>query len=416
MARIHAYRILNQYFEDESFLNIALNEKLKKSELKREDKDLCTTIVYGTIQNLLAIQYQLQPYIKGKRVKKKIKTLLYLSLYQLMYLDKIPEYAVINEAVNIAKKQGYQTSKFVNAVLRNFVRNERRSLEGLDELERISIETSHPLWMVKMFNKQYGLEKTKKICLEDNTPPTRSGRVNTLKASKEELLKEGCFKEGTLSKDALLYDKGNLALTSYFKEGKVTIQDESSQLVARLLDPQKTDYVLDMCSAPGSKTTHLSALMENQGKIEAYDLYEHKVKLVEYNLRRLGVKNVHIQAGDSTKLKEVYPEKTFDRILLDAPCSGFGVLKRKPEIKYHDSSIMDGLVSLQALLLENAYYLLKNDGTMVYSTCTINKKENELMIQKFIEKHPDMEVVKQRTILNYEYHTDGFFMCKMKKG
>lgn len=416
MARIHAYRILNQYFEDESFLNIALNEELKKSELKREDKDLCTSIVYGTIQNLLAIQYQLQPYIKGKRVKKKIKTLLYLSLYQLMYLDKIPEYAVINEAVNIAKKQGYQTSKFVNAVLRNFVRNERRSLEGLDELERISIETSHPLWMVKMFNKQYGLEKTKKICLEDNTPPTRSGRVNTLKASKEELLKEGCFKEGTLSKDALLYNKGNLALTSYFKEGKVTIQDESSQLVARLLDPQKTDYVLDMCSAPGSKTTHLSALMENQGEIEAYDLYEHKVKLVEYNLRRLGVKNVHIQAGDSTKLKEVYPEKTFDRILLDAPCSGFGVLKRKPEIKYHDSSIMDGLVSLQALLLENAYYLLKNDGTMVYSTCTINKKENELMIQKFIEKHPDMEVIKQRTILNYEYHTDGFFMCKMKKG
>ena len=416
MARIHAYRILNQYFEDESFLNIALNEELKKSELKREDKDLCTTIVYGTIQNLLAIQYQLQLYIKGKRVKKKIKTLLYLSLYQLMYLDKIPEYAVINEAVNIAKKQGYQTSKFVNAVLRNFVRNERRSLEGLDELERISIETSHPLWMVKMFNKQYGLEKTKKICLEDNTPPTRSGRVNTLKASKEELLKEGCFKEGTLSKDALLYNKGNLALTSYFKEGKVTIQDESSQLVARLLDPQKTDYVLDMCSAPGSKTTHLSALMENQGKIEAYDLYEHKVKLVEYNLRRLGVKNVHIQAGDSTKLKEVYPEKTFNRILLDAPCSGFGVLKRKPEIKYHDSSIMDGLVSLQALLLENAYYLLKNDGTMVYSTCTINKKENELMIQKFIEKHPDMEVIKQRTILNYEYHTDGFFMCKMKKG
>ena len=416
MARIHAYRILNQYFEDESFLNIALNEELKKSELKREDKDLCTSIVYGTIQNLLAIQYQLQPYIKGKRVKKKIKTLLYLSLYQLIYLDKIPEYAVINEAVNIAKKQGYQTSKFVNAVLRNFVRNERRSLEGLDELERISIETSHPLWMVKMFNKQYGLEKTKKICLEDNTPPTRSGRVNTLKASKEELLKEGCFKEGTLSKDALLYNKGNLALTSYFKEGKVTIQDESSQLVARLLDPQKTDYVLDMCSAPGSKTTHLSALMENQGKIEAYDLYEHKVKLVEYNLRRLGVKNVHIQAGDSTKLKEVYPENTFDRILLDAPCSGFGVLKRKPEIKYHDSSIMDGLVSLQALLLENAYYLLKNDGTMVYSTCTINKKENELMIQKFIEKHPDMEVIKQRTILNYEYHTDGFFMCKMKKG
>ena len=168
MARENAYMILNQYFEDESFLNIALNEQLKKSNLKREDKDLCTTIVYGTIQNLLYIQYQLQPYIKGKRVKKKIRALLYMSLYQLIYLDKIPEYAIINEAVKIAKKEGYQTSQFVNAVLRNFTRNERRSLEELDELEKISIMTSHPLWMVKMFNKQYGLEKTKMICEEDN--------------------------------------------------------------------------------------------------------------------------------------------------------------------------------------------------------------------------------------------------------
>ena len=214
----------------------------------------------------------------------------------------------------------------------------------------------------------------------------------------------------------LFYKRGNLAYTSYYKEGKVTIQDESSQLVARLLDPQKTDYVLDMCSAPGSKTTHLAALMENQGKIEAYDLYKHKVKLIEHNLKRLGVKNVHVQAGDSTKLIEHYPPETFDLILLDAPCSGFGVLKRKPEIKYHDSSVMDGLIPLQALLLENAYNLLKNDGTMVYSTCTINKKENGMMIEHFIQKHPDMKVIEQRTILNYEYHTDGFYMCKMKKG
>lgn len=417
MARRNAYIILNQYFEDESFLNIALNEQLKKSNLKREDKDLCTTIVYGTIQNLLYIQYQLQPYIKGKRVKKKVRTLLYISLYQLIYLSKIPTYAVINEAVELAKKEeGYQTSQFINAVLRNFTRNEKRSLDSLDELEKISIETSHPLWMVKMFNKQYGIEKTRKICLEDNMPPTRSGRVNTLKTTKEAFLKEDCFEEGTLSKDAILYKKGNLAYTSYFKEGKVTIQDESSQLVARLLDPQKTDYVLDMCSAPGSKTTHLAALMENQGKIEAYDLYEHKVKLIEHNLKRLGVKNVHVQAGDSTKLQEKYAAQTFDRILLDAPCSGFGVLKRKPEIKYHDSSVMDGLIPLQALLLENAYFLLKNNGTMVYSTCTINKKENGMMIEQFIKKHPDMKVIEQRTILNYEYHTDGFYMCKMKKG
>ena len=166
MARQHAYHILNQYFLDDSYLNLSLNECLKDSQMSRQDKDLCTTIVYGTIQNLLYLQYQLEPYIQGKRVKRKIKTILLMSLYQMIFLDKIPEYAIINEAVSLAKKENYHAGQFVNGVLRNLK------------------ETSHPLWMINMFEKQYGLEKTIKICQEDNEVPSRSARVNTLKTTR----------------------------------------------------------------------------------------------------------------------------------------------------------------------------------------------------------------------------------------
>lgn len=416
MARRHAYKILNQYFLDSSYLNLALNDELKNSQLTRQDKDLCTTIVYGTIQNLLYLEYQLEPYIQNKRVKRKVKTLLLMSLYQLIYLDKIPDYAIIHEAVQIAKKENYHSSQFVNAVLRNFKRHPLRSLDDLDEIQRLSIVTSHPYWMVKMFVKQYGKDIAQKICYEDNTVPTRCARVNTLKTTKAALLKNKHFQESELSPDGLLYDRGNMAYTEEFKNGWITVQDESSQLVARLLAPKENEYVLDMCGAPGSKTTHLAQLMNNTGQIDVFDLYEHKIKLIEKNCLRLGVKNVKAKVYDATKLDEIYKKETFDRILLDAPCSGFGVLKRKPEIKFHDSTVMDELIPLQTKLLEKAYDLLKNNGTMVYSTCTINKKENDYMIEQFIKKHQDMHIVSQRTILNFEYHSDGFFMCKMKKG
>ena len=416
MARQHAYDILNQYFLDDSYLNIALNESLQDSHLKRQDKDLCTTIVYGTIQNLIYLQYQLEPYIKGKKVKRKIKTILLMSLYQMIFLNKIPEYAIINEAVALAKQDNFQAGRFVNGVLRNFKRNPLRSCDELSEKERLSIETSHPLWMINMFEKQYGLEKTIKITHEDNTIPSRSARVNTLKMTREQLLKDPAFQKSSLSKDGVFYQKGNIAQSEAFLKGYVTIQDESSQLVAPLLGVQDGEYVLDMCGAPGSKTTHLSMLMHNTGTIEVYDLYENKMKLIEQNCQRLGVKNVKAHVYDATCLDDIYHSETFDRILLDAPCSGLGVLKRKPEIKYHDSRVMDELIPIQTKLLEKAYYLLKNNGTMVYSTCTINKKENDFMIEQFIKKHPDMKVVHQKTILNYEYHSDGFFMCKMKKG
>ncbi|WP_455683070.1 16S rRNA (cytosine(967)-C(5))-methyltransferase RsmB [Thomasclavelia sp.] len=416
MARTVALEVLLKYQNEQSYLNITLNDYLEHSTLSRSDKDLTTRIVYGTIQNKLYLEYQLAPYVKDKKIKGREKMILLMSLYQLIFLDKVPDYAVIDEAVCLAKKRDNFAGKFVNAILRNFLRNGKSEVEESDELKKLSIETSHPLWIVKMLSKQYDFETAKKICQHDNTPPTRAARVNTLKTTKANLLEDINFSDGNLSPDGILYKAGNIASTAYFKNGLVTIQDESSQLVAPMLAPQETDLVLDMCCAPGSKTAHLAAIMNNQGKIVAYDLFAHKIKLVEDNLKRLGVENVELHVGDATLLKEQYFQATFDKILLDAPCSGLGVMKRKPEIKYHDSSAMDTIIPLQTKLLDNAYYLLKKGGKMVYSTCTINKKENELMIKQFLEKYQDIKIVEEKKILPYIYDSDGFYMCKLEKG
>lgn len=406
-----AYNILLAYFKKGSYLNITLNKALTP-DMDRHMKNRITRIVYGTLQNALLLEYQLKKFVK--KVKVSEKTILLIGLYEHYFMD-IPDYAIVDELVNLAKKvKGIRTASFINAVLRNAFQSEI-NLEGLSEDEQLALRTSHPLWLVKMFKKQYGEMETIKILEADNQVPLRSGRVNTLVISRKELLEEDeHFQKGNLSEDGVLYEGGNIAATDAFKKGKVTIQDESSQMVARLLNPDEGSEVLDMCGAPGSKTTHLAALMHNTGHIDVYDLYRHKEKLIQDNIKRLHVTNITTHTADSTTLKDTL-DKQYDAILLDGPCSGLGVLARKPEIKYHDSSAMDEIIPLQAKLLENAYYLLKNGGKMVYSTCTLNKKENEKQIENFIHRHPDMEVLEERTILPYQYHSDGFYMCLMRK-
>lgn len=415
MDRLIALNILLKYKQEGSYLNLTLNSCFQHHDLSRESKNLITQLVYGTVQYQIYLEYMLIPFLHG-RVKTFEKMLLLMSLYQHMFLNQIPDYAIVNEAVNIAKKKkGKRTAQFINAVLKNAFSNPP-SLDDLDEVERISIETSHPLWMVKMFIKQYGLIETKKICQVNNEVPLRSARVNTLKTTRQKVCLSDGFTASPYHQDCVYFQQGNIAHTSLYHEGLITIQDESSQFVARLLNPQANDYVLDMCCAPGSKTSHLAALMNNQGRIDGYDLYEHKIELVKKQMKRLGVNNVYPRVYDSTQLFRLYPPQTFDKILLDGPCSGLGVIARKPEIKYHDSSIMDEIIHTQEKLLENAYVLLKNSGNIVYSTCTINKKENEKQIQAFIKRHPDMQIIEEKTILPYQYHSDGFYMCLLVKG
>lgn len=416
MARKIILEIMVRYLRDGSYLNILLNDRLENSQLSRKDKDLITNVVYGTVQNRLFLEYQLAPYLKNKKIKTVPQAALLMSVYQICFLDKIPTYAVINEAVSLVSEKDRYAGKFVNAILRNFVRDGIHDVKADTWQEEIAIQTSHPLWMVRMLFKQYGEEETKRICASNNDIPIRVARVNTLLTTKEKMLEDKDFKAGYISEDAVVFKSGNIANTEYFKMGMLTIQDESSQLVARFLNPQKGERVLDMCCAPGSKTTHLSAIMENTGSITAMDIFPHKIALVEENIKRMQAKNINCQVQDATKLQGVLKKESFDRILLDAPCSGFGVLRRKPEIKYHDASAMDTIIPLQLKLLENAYYLLKNNGKMVYSTCTLNKKENTFMMQKFIKLFPDMQILEEKTILPYQYQSDGFYMCKLKKG
>lgn len=415
MNREIALRVLVSYFKDKSYINIVLNKELESSDISKDDKNFITRVVYGTMQYQLYLNFLLQPFISGKRVKVYEKTLLLMSLYQHIYMDSIPDYAIVNEAVNLAKKQkGIKTAQFINAVL-NKAFKEKRNLDGLNEIERLSIETSHPLWLVKMFIKQYGLETAKKICYSNNEVPNQTARVNTLLTTREKILENPLYKKAVRSPVGVYYIGGNIANTKEYKDGLLTVQDESSQLIAELLAPKENDKVLDMCSAPGSKTTHLAAYMNNKGHIDACDLYEHKIKLIEENLKRMKLTNVKTYVGDSTLLIDKCNKESYDCILLDAPCSGLGDLRRKPEIRYHDSSIMDEIIPLQQVLLENAYYLLKKGGKIVYSTCTINKKENEKQIEKFVLLHSDMKKKYEETILPFEYHSDGFYMCLLEK-
>lgn len=409
-----ALEILVRYEEEHTYLNIALNNALKHP-LNRNEKNRITLFVYGTMQHRLYLEYLLEPFIQGKKVQTYEHMLLLMCIYEHVYMS-IPDYAIVNEAVEMCKREkGRRSASFVNAVLRNVFKNER-SLEGLDEIQYLSITTSHPLWLVKMFIAQYGLDTSRKILNANNNVPLRTGRVNTLLISRDDFLKKyPMFEKGTLSKNSVILDKGSIGNTEAFRNGEVAIQDESSQLVAEYLDPQDGEEILDMCAAPGSKTTHIAALMHNTGHIDAYDLYQHKASLIKRSCERLKVTNVSLHVGDSTKLTE-NTTKQYDRILLDGPCTGYGVISRKPEIRYHDSSIMDEIIPIQKKLLDNAYAMCKNNGVIVYSTCTLNKKENEMQIKAFLEKYPDMHKVKDQTILPYEYHSDGFYMCLLKKG
>jgi 16S rRNA (cytosine967-C5)-methyltransferase len=412
MEREIALDILISYYRDNGYLNILLNNKFNNTNLTKEKKNFITRVVYGTVQYQIYLTYLIEPFIK-KRLKVYERMLLLMSMYQKEFMDSIPDYAIVNTSVEMAKKKkGIKTANFINAVLKNAFSN-KRSLNDLKDNERLSIETSHPLWLVNMFIKQYGYETTVKICHSNNEIPKQTGRVNTLKTSIEDVLKNPLYTKSILSKDGVYYSGGNIANSEEFQKGYVTVQDESSQLVAYLLKPY--GKVLDMCSAPGSKTTHLAAYMENKGSIDAYDLYEHKINLIHQNIERLGVKNVHTHCYDSTLLNTIYDKESFDCILLDAPCSGLGDLRRKPEIRYHDSSIMDELIPLQKKLLENAYDLLAKGGRIVYSTCTINKKENEKQIENFLSNHPDLIKKEEQTILPYEYGSDGFYMCLIEK-
>lgn len=407
-----AFQILCQVYLDKAYSQLLIKTSLDKVDEK--ERSFVVNVVYGTIQNYRYVEYMWKKFA-SKVDDKKIKVLLSMSVYQLLCMDSIPAYAIVNEACELARKVHKRYVPFVNGVLRNVIKD-NHAIELDDEEERFCIEVSHPTWLYKMWKKHYGEEVARKICLSDNEVPYSTARVNTLKATKQELIEKYGFLEGKLSEDALYLPSGNLAALEGFALGEFTIQDEAGQMVAILSGVKPGNRVLDACAAPGSKTMHMAARMNNQGEIIAHDIHEHRVKLMEEAAQRLGVTCASFICADSLKCHEMYEEANFDVVVLDAPCMGLGVLGRKSDIRLTAKmEDMDGILSLQRDLLESVYALVKVGGTLVYSTCSLNRKENEIQSQSFRERHSEFSLKEEKTILPFEYHSDGFYICVMKR-
>lgn len=325
-AREVALECLVQIEKNQSYSNLLLNQMIKKYKMDRKDIGLLTEIVYGTIQRKDTLDYYLKPFLKkAKKIQPWVTSLLRLSLYQIVYLDRVPERAAIYEAVEISKKRGHRgISGMVNGVLRSIQREGLPSFEQIsDPIKRIAIETSHPQWLVKKWSAYYGVAATKKMCEINVTAPPITARVNQMKTTVGSLIEkleqdDVIVEHGDLSCDAIKIAEGNIADTDAFKQGLVTIQDESSMLVARAMDVTDGDLILDSCAAPGGKTTHLAERLAGSGKVISVDLHPHKVKLIEEQVQRLGLENVETKVADSRKVDQLFEVAHFDRILVDA--------------------------------------------------------------------------------------------------
>ena len=438
-ARELALQTLTDILIDGAYSNHALSEQIEKNELTVQDKNFMTELVYGTLQHEQLLNFYVTPFFNGK-VKAWVRILIQMTLYQMLFLDSVPEHAAISEAVKIAKKRGGQfNGKLVNAILRELTRTPLPSLDTIkDEAERLAVETSHPLWLIKLWSKQFGWEKTIQMARANNERVNVTIRVNGVRGTREELKQklesEGITCEyGNLSQDALVILKGNVIKTKAFEQGWFYVQDESSMLVARALKPKHHSKVLDTCSAPGGKTTHVAELMRQTGTVYAHDVYEHKIKLIEDNVKRLGLTNVVATLQDATTLNERYESDSFDAVLVDAPCSGLGILRRHPEVKItKQPSDLDEIMMIQKKILNTVAPLVKVGGTLVYSTCTVNRKENDKMFGQFLAQHPEYEL--DATLVNRlpevlheqtkkgmvqlfpgDYQTDGFFIACLKR-
>lgn len=441
-ARELALHILLRIEEKEAYSNLLLNRAVETNPFSPQDKALLTRIVYGTVQHKNTLDYDLSPFLK-KEPEGWVRVLLRMSLYQMVYLDRVPDRAVLHESVEIAKKRGHKgIAGLVNGVLRSVQRKGLPDPENLkDPMERLAVETSHPTWLLEQWLGEYDKDTVKKICDANNKLPVVTVRTNTTKISRDELLqllKDDGIEAvpGFLAPEAIRIQKGVVQQTRSFQEGLCTIQDESSMLVAHALDVEPDMKVLDSCAAPGGKTTHIAQLLNNTGQVTALDLHQHKVNLIKKLAERLGLTNVTADALDSRKAQEKFREASFDRILVDAPCSGLGVIRRKPDIKWSKSlDDVHRLAEVQAELLRSVASLLKPGGKLVYSTCTLEKEENEAIVDAFLHSHPEFS--RDRTleyrlpeamlaygklpkgmvrILPFQFESDGFFISVFERG
>ena len=431
-ARSLAYEVLFTIIQEDGYSNITLNKYFNQYKVEEQDKRFISEVVYGTIKNKLYLEHILKSYSKG-RVKPKVKIILLMSIYQLLYMDKTPNFAIIDEAVKLSKKTaGNITGKFVNGILRNIERNAKNlELKYKNETEQFCVENSCSKELFDILNKQYGKEKAQSIVVSFNQKSKNSIRYNPLKTTKSDLIEKlgSAVSESEICEDSLILNKLNID-NSLFSNGYYIIQDEASALVASSIGLQvdKEYKILDTCAAPGGKSLHIASKYFNSSLVSC-DKYIHKLKLIEDNTAKLGISNIEIKEQDATINNSLFNDK-FDIVICDVPCSGIGVIKNKPEIKYKiTNSHVEEISKLQYQILNNSKKYVKNDGILMYSTCTIDKRENIENINKFLKENKNFRlenislnnsIVKAKKngvleILPDEYSCDGFFIAKLRK-
>ncbi len=411
--------VLDEILEQDGYSHLVLGKTLEKHQyLEKQQRAFITRVTTGTIEYCLQIDAILNQFVKKPKVAKMkpvIRTIMRSSVYQILYMEHVPDSAVCNEAVKLAKKRGYQgLGGFVNGVLRNISRNKDKIV-----FANLSEEYSMPQWIVDLWAEQYpeaNLEgmldaflQEKKTCI----------RVNTARITKEALAQkleaQGIMVEPCPEIDYGLYISNYDYLNSIpeFKEGLFYIQDFSSMMVAHKAGVKKDNYIIDVCAAPGGKSLHAAELLDGTGMVEARDVSDYKVSLMEENLSRSGLTNIRAKKWDATALDEDSIEQA-DIVICDAPCSGLGVIGKKPDIKYHMSREQQlSLAKLQRQILDTVCQYVKKGGTLLYSTCTICKDENQDNVAWFLENHEDFTLVEERQLFPEAKTNDGFFYAKM---
>ncbi|RDV83453.1 16S rRNA (cytosine(967)-C(5))-methyltransferase RsmB [Ammonifex thiophilus] len=444
-ARELALKVLYAVDVEGAYGNLALTSIMGKYRPQGPERALLTELCYGTLRRLNTIDWVLAKFIKRPLCEQNpwIRNILRLAVYQILYLDRIPPAAATNEAVELAKKYAPPSmAGFVNAVLRRVVR-EKDNLTFPDirtnPVDHLALKYSHPTWLVEMWLKEFGLEETIRICEANNQPAAATLRTNLLRITREELM-ERLRQEADLRVSPTLYAPEGIRVQGFFdlqhlpsyQEGLFYIQDESSMLAAHALAPASGSFILDVCGAPGGKATHLAELMRDSGRILVVDIYAHRLALVVANVRRLGLKSVETLQADARSLDRQFAGQA-DYVLADVPCSGLGVLRRKPDIRWRkEPEIFPGLVALQQEILESAAACVRPGGVLLYCTCTLGEAENLGQIKRFLSRHSDFlledlrpflpEALDREGTLRHGYiqimpyqGMDGFFIARLRR-
>lgn len=418
-----AYLSLVDVESKRAYSNLAINHQIIIN--KPNSHSFVRELVYGVLENKLLLDHYIDQLVKNGigSLKTPELNIIRMGIYQLGYMDSVPEYAAVNESVVLAKKYCRSKSGLVNGVLREYL-NRKLQLSlpdrSEDEVKYLSVKYSYAPWIVELWMEYYSTDFVESLLAAGNETPPMTVRLNWLRVMKRDLInkleeKNYEVEEGKLCQNALNIKGSRILSTDMYKLGMFTPQDESSMLVAEKLDPKHGETVMDVCAAPGGKTTAIAERMNNTGRIIASDIYRRKLDLIDKEAKRLGIINIETRSWDATRVDSSMLQKA-DRVLVDAPCSGLGVVRRKPEIKYKElTEEMELLPKKQLAILSASSGYVKPGGRLVYSTCTVNPKENERVVEAFLKKNPAFEKIERTLLLPNVNGTDGFFICVMER-